>query len=155
MATQVLQPSAALAIRVLSDNYDIPFHMVCMEGAATTGAPFQLVDTGVNFIESGVQVGMTVWSSSNEAAKITAVYADTLDIDADIFSSGGGYTIFSSDNPGCLIRIGTGKNEPMKVTTQGGDVVTFTNLNAGMILPVRISRVWFSDTVVSNLVALW
>lgn len=42
----------------------------------------------------------------------------------------------------------------LKVTTQGGEDVTFGNVEAGT-LPISVTRVWSTGTTASNIVALW
>lgn len=58
-----------------------------------------------------------------------------------------------SGNNGCVLYIGGAGN--IKVTTAGGDTVTFTGLLAGMFLPVQVLRVWSTDTTATNIIALW
>ena len=48
--------------------------------------------------------------------------------------------------------VGTGGD--MKVTTVGGDVVTFTNLSAGSLMPVSVKRIWSTGTTASGIVGL-
>lgn len=42
----------------------------------------------------------------------------------------------------------------VKVTTTGGDAVTFVAVPAGSILPVRVARVWSTGTSATSIVAL-
>lgn len=58
-----------------------------------------------------------------------------------------------SGNNGCVLYVGGAGN--IKVTTAGGDTVTFTGLLAGMFLPVQVLRVWSTDTTATNIIALW
>ena len=46
------------------------------------------------------------------------------------------------------IYIGTGGN--LKVTTRDGTAVTFSNVQAGTVLPVRVDFVWTTGTTTSN-----
>lgn len=48
-----------------------------------------------------------------------------------------------------------GGSGDMKVTTAGGNTVTFVGLVVGTILPIRATRVWDDSTDATNLVALW
>lgn len=50
------------------------------------------------------------------------------------------------------LYVGTGGD--VRVTTSGGDTVTFRNVPAG-ILPVRIRRVFALGTTAADLVAVW
>jgi len=43
----------------------------------------------------------------------------------------------------------------VKVDTTGGDTVTFTGVTAGMILPVRVTRVYATGTTATNIVAVY
>jgi hypothetical protein len=158
MENQALQTSAGLAILFTSDDYDIPFHPVAAQGASSAGQSFALKDDGADFFALGIQVGMLIWNiDTAEAASITRVDVDSLGVSENIFTTSGlSYKIFSEKNPGCLIRAGNKDAGSVTVTTQGGDKVTFRNLSKGMILPVRISRVWTTDTdITESLVALW
>lgn len=78
------------------------------------------------------------------AAAVTT--SDTADIPSVSTQDGSG-------NNGCVLYIGGAGN--IKVTTAGGDTVTFTGLLAGMFLPVQVLRVWSTDTTATNIIALW
>lgn len=44
----------------------------------------------------------------------------------------------------------------VKVDTAGGDTaVVFAGMTAGQILPVRVSRVYDTDTTATDIVAIW
>ena len=43
----------------------------------------------------------------------------------------------------------------VRVTTAGGDTVTFTGVPAGAILPVRVRRVFSTSTTATTILALW
>lgn len=70
--------------------------------------------------------------------------SDTIDIPV----VNGGYT-----NSGCILYIGGAGNA--KVTTVGGDVVTFKGLTAGSTLQVKVVKLWSTDTTATDVVALW
>ena len=53
----------------------------------------------------------------------------------------------------CVLYIGTGGN--LRVMTEGGDDVTFSNVAAGAFLPVNVVRVYATNTTASNILALW
>ena len=56
-------------------------------------------------------------------------------------------------NNGCVLYVGgTGT---LKVTTIGGDDVTFTGVPAGTFIPVHVVRVWSTGTSATSIVALW
>lgn len=51
------------------------------------------------------------------------------------------------------IYVGVGGH--IKVTTVGGQEVTFTSVPQGAVLPVRAARVWSTGTTASSLIALY
>ena len=51
------------------------------------------------------------------------------------------------------VYIGAGGD--LRGIMHNGTEVTLRGLPAGMLLPIRISRVWATGTTASNLVALW
>jgi hypothetical protein len=51
------------------------------------------------------------------------------------------------------LYVGTGGT--LKVTTAGGDDVTFTGIVAGTFVPVQVVKVWATGTSASNIIALW
>jgi hypothetical protein len=56
-------------------------------------------------------------------------------------------------NNGCVLYVGG--DGDLKVTTIGGDDVTFVGVLAGTFLPVHVLRVWSTGTTATNIVALW
>lgn len=58
-----------------------------------------------------------------------------------------------SGNNGCVLYVGTGGT--LKVTTIGGDEVTFTGIVSGTFVPVQVLRVWATGTSAQNIIALW
>lgn len=53
----------------------------------------------------------------------------------------------------CVLYIGTGGN--LRVMTEGGDDVVFTNVLGGTTLPVNVVRVYATNTTATNIVAMW
>lgn len=49
--------------------------------------------------------------------------------------------------------VGVGGN--LRITTFGGQDVTFTGVQAGTLLPVAATRVWATNTTASGIVAVW
>ena len=43
----------------------------------------------------------------------------------------------------------------IRITTRAGTQITLTNVPAGALLPLRICRIWQTDTTATDLVALW
>ena len=60
----------------------------------------------------------------------------------------------SSDLPVAARSLYVGAPGDVRVTTVGGDTVTFTGVPAG-ILPVRAARVHATGTTASGIVAVW
>lgn len=54
-----------------------------------------------------------------------------------------------------LARVYVGGTGAVKVTTGDGDVVTFSGVPAGDVLPVLVRRVWSTGTTATNMVAVW
>jgi hypothetical protein len=51
------------------------------------------------------------------------------------------------------IYVGVAGN--VKVTTAGGNAVTFVAVPAGSILPVRAARIWATGTTATNLIGMY
>lgn len=154
MAYQKLQVQSALEVH-LSDNANIPNTSSIPASGTTTGTTTnKLVDSGETF-ESKVQVGDIVYNTSDAtAATVTAVDSDTqLTLNGDIMTSGEAYTIYRGEQGGCVLYVGVGGQ--VKVTTSGGDTVTFYNLNNGQFVPVNVKKVFATGTTATNLIALW
>jgi hypothetical protein len=58
-----------------------------------------------------------------------------------------------SGNIGCVLYIGGAGN--IRVTTAGGDDVTFNGVLAGTFFPVQVVKVWSTGTTATNIIALW
>lgn len=58
-----------------------------------------------------------------------------------------------TNDEGCILYIGS--MGIVRVLTIGGDDVTFTNVQAGTILQVRVVRVFQGGTTCQNILALW
>jgi hypothetical protein len=70
---------------------------------------------------------------------------------------GGAATFTNSDTinlptPSVIYVGGLGN---VKVTTAQGDEVTFTNVQAGNVLPVQVIRVWATGTTASSLLRIY
>lgn len=149
------------AINVIpSDTVNIPNPA----GLGTTGVSNStytdgLRDTTANFTTN--LLGAIVVNTTNNTIANVVGFGDitTLILDADIFVSGDGYAIYNSDNnQGCVIYIPAQSPALLKVLTVGGDVITFTecgDLNASMILPVNVLKVFSTDTELTDIIALW
>jgi hypothetical protein len=58
-----------------------------------------------------------------------------------------------TSNNGCVLYMGGNGN--VRVTTVGGDDVTFNGVLAGSFIPVQVVKVWETGTSVPNIIALW
>ena len=70
---------------------------------------------------------------------------------------GGAETFTNSDTinlptPSVIYVGGLGN---VKVTTAQGDEVTFTNVQAGNVLPVQVIRVWANGTTATSLIRIY
>jgi len=52
-----------------------------------------------------------------------------------------------------VIYVGSGGN--VKVTTASGDVVTFTGVLGGTVIPVQVARVWSGSTTATSMLAIY
>ncbi|MEM7523154.1 MAG: hypothetical protein AAF360_05220 [Pseudomonadota bacterium] len=59
-----------------------------------------------------------------------------------------------SDLPTVSRALYVGVAGDIRVATVGGDVITFRNVQAGM-LPVRVRRVYATETTAADLIAVW
>jgi len=55
-------------------------------------------------------------------------------------------------NNGCVLYVGLSGD--LKVTTAGGDDVIFRNVPVGFF-PVQVLKVWATDTIADEIIALW
>lgn len=157
----VFQSQYTRALKVIPSEYaNIPYPNSITSGITTGSGTASLIDSEADFISLGVQIGDIVYNTSNnQAATVSSVVSATeLLLNADIIpSSGTIYTVYnaspqSSNAPqGCYLYSEGVSN--IEVITLGGDRVTFTNVQAGQILPVQIVKL--ISTSDYGLVALW
>lgn len=154
MAYQKLQAYRALEV-IPSDTINIPNPaMLSVSSATTSNAPGKLIDTSQNFTTNGVKVGDIVYLAAAAGKVIAIDSADTLTVGIAV-SSGVSYTIYNASdapNNGCVLYVGAAGN--VKVTTAGGDDVTFTGILAGSFIPVQVLRVWATGSP-TGIIALW
>ncbi len=82
-----------------------------------------------------------------QASRAAAVVPnDTTDIPNPADASGLG-------NNGNVLYVGVGGN--LRVTTVGGDDVTFSNVQGGTFLPIQVVRVLATGTTADDIIALW
>lgn len=72
--------------------------------------------------------------------------SDTLNIPSASTEDGNG-------NNGCVLYVGGGGN--LKVTTVGGNDVTFVNIQDGSFLPIQVIKVFATGTTATSIVAIW
>ena len=155
--------SRALAV-IPTDNANVPFPAPVGSGTNTSAVANQLVNTSGNFINLNVKTGDIVYNTTDgTAATVVSVTSATVVVlNADIFgASGKAYTIYqaspqtSNGNPGCFLYVGGAGN--VKVTTICQDIVTFTAVPVGTVLPVQVVKVHSSGsgTTATLINALW
>jgi len=154
MSYQKLQVRSALEV-CPSDTANIPNTSSKPASGTTTGnVANKLVDSTASFL-STVKVGDIVYNTTDvTAATVTFVDSDTqLTLSSNIMATGEAYQLYRGDQGGCVLYVGVGGN--VKVTTSGGDTVSFYNLNNGQFVPVQVSKVFSTGTTATNLIALW
>ena len=118
--------------------------------AGTTG--LLLVVAGATFITDGVTAGDLVFQNSGAqaASRVASVDSETeiTVIATGIFTSGERIVILLQSTEPAVLYVGTSvaSTGTLKVTTMGGDIVTFNNLIAGSFIPVQISHIWDTGT---------
>jgi len=69
----------------------------------------------------------------------------------------GAFAITTSDTANlqnvAIVFVGVGGT--IKVTTANGDVVTFTGVAAGTVLPVQVLRVWSTGTTATTMIGIY
>jgi hypothetical protein len=153
--------SRALAV-IKSDNADIPFPADNSTGTNTSVVASSLVDSAATFVTNNVATGDIVYNiTDGTAATVVSVTSQTtLVLNADIFTATAKtfvvYTASpqtSNGNPGCYIYVGGAGN--VKVTTIGGDIITFTATPVGQVLPLQIIKLHSTGTTATLVNALW
>lgn len=157
MINDRLQGSVALQI-LPSDTIDIPnYSEKIIESTVTSVSADELVDSNADFISSGIEVGYIVYNlTQGTIATVTQVDdANTLSLSADIFDTvSDAFAVFESNpNDGALIYVGTGGD--VRVQLLGGGDVLLKNVNSGQFLPLKVTRVFATNTTATDLVAIW
>lgn len=155
------QFSRALEV-IKSDNSNIPFPAPVKSGTNTSVVANELVDNAGDFINAGVKTGDIVYNTtdSSSATVVSVTSATVIVLNADIFAaSEKSYTIYqaspqtSNGNLGCNLYIGGAGD--VKVTTIGQDIVTFTAVPVGSVLPVQVVKLHSTGTTATLVNALW
>jgi hypothetical protein len=152
--------SRALAV-IKSDNANIPFPAVVESGTNTSTGASQLIDSAATFVTNGVATGDIVYNTTDGSAATVVSVTDetTLVLNANIFAATAKtYAVYQASaqtglgNTGCYLYVGGAGN--IVVTTIGGDVLTFSGVTAGSVLPVQVTKV-ASATTATLINALW
>ena len=158
MAYEKLQASRAIAV-IPSDTVNIPNPATLAISSTTTGGVAnKLVDAAGDFVNRGVKIGDIIYNyTSSYAATVTSVDSATqLGITGAGMAPGRDYYLYASHdtpNNGCVLYVGVAGD--VKVTTAGGDDVTFTGILAGSFIPVQVVKTFDTLTTATNIVALW
>ena len=157
------QFSRALEV-IPTDNANVPYPAPIGSGTNTSAVTNQLVNTSGNFINLNVRTGDIVYNTTDGTAAtvVSVTSATVIVLNADIFAaSGKTYTIYQASsqttigNYGCFLYIGGAGN--VRVTTIGQDIITFTAVPLGTVLPVQVIKVHSlsSGTTATLINALW
>jgi hypothetical protein len=155
MAYQKLQGYRAWNVNK-SDNTDIPnIGIVGPSGTTTSASANQLVDTNANFTAETVQTGMIVVNTTDgtQTTVLSIENTTTLNVANNIMANAEAYQLYDGNQEGAVLYIGTAGN--LKVTTVGGDDITFQGVNTGAFFPVNVVKVWATGTSADNIIALW
>ena len=161
MSNQILQAGRALAV-IPSDNARIPYPQVVVTGAnSDVVSAGQLVDPNVEFTYVGV--GDVVYNLTDyTAATVTQVVdANTLNLNADIFTTYDcSYIIYQQSpqtgggNQGCVLYVGGAGS--LQIVTTGFDDVTLVGINAGSFIPIHVVQVKSAgEGTATSILALW
>lgn len=157
------QFSRALTV-IPSDNANVPFITDISTGVNTTVVASSLVASAAKFVTNHVATDDIVYNiTDGTAATVVSVTNETtLVLNADIFTATAkSFIVYQASsqtsfgNPGCNLYIGGAGN--VRVTTIGGDILTFFAAAVGQVLPVQVIKVHSSGsgTSATNIVALW
>lgn len=155
MAYQKLQGYRAWNVNK-SDNTDIPnIGIVGPNGTTTSAATNQLIDSNANFTAETVQTGMIVVNTADgtQTTVLSIENTTTLNVTNDIMPNAKAYQLYDGNQEGAVLFIGTAGN--LKVTTAGGDEITFQGINTGTFFPVNVVKVFATGTSADNIIALW
>ena len=155
------QFSRALEV-IKSDNANIPYPADNSSGTNTSVTVASLVDSAATFVTNNVATGDIVYNTTDGTAAtvVSVTNQTTIVLNADIFTATGkAFVVYtaspqtSNGNPGCNLYIGGAGN--VRVTTIGGDIVTFTAVPVGSVLPVQVIKLHGTGTTATLIDALW
>lgn len=163
----VFKTTFSRALRAYPSDYaDIPFINKITSGVSDAfPSNLKLVDNSAEFIKDNVKAGDIVYNETvGASATIVEVSSDVqLILNADIFTNPSElYTIYQASeqtglpNQGCYLYFGDSSGGKARVTTIGGDIITFYGILQGEVLPVQVTKLWMEDTSdVNKIIALW
>lgn len=173
ITNNTIQGTKALPI-FASDNAEIPTPNLqvnsTMTGKADGGAilvdstnPFIINPTGnAQFV---VNVGDVVFipSLSTSVTITEVISASQIRLNDPIADTGLEYQVYQqsaatgNSNTGCYIFVGTksGEEDALTCLTASNDYVTFKSIPVGTILPIKIKKVFSTNTTFGDLVAIW
>ena len=153
MAYQKLQVGTGVAV-VKNNSINIPNVAGPSVSGTTDGVgTSQLIDSTASF-DSNVLRYIVYNTTDGTASVVTKVESATpLTLKNDIMASGENYVLYADTNPGCVLYVGTGGD--LRVLTSSGADLTFVGIPDGSFLPVQVKRVFSTDTVADNIIALW
>tara|TARA_B100000902_G_scaffold108276_2_gene109963 strand:- start:4471 stop:4974 length:504 start_codon:yes stop_codon:yes gene_type:complete len=167
MAYQKLQAGRAWSVNP-SDNTDIPnTGLNSPTGTTTTGSATQLIDANrvgtdpsnmatLSFLLAGIKPGMIIVNTtdSTQTTVLSVVNATTLLVKDNVFAvTSKNYAIYGGAQDGAVLYVGASGN--IRVTTAGGDDVTFVGVQTGTFFPVQVVKVWSTSTTATDIMALW
>lgn len=152
--------SRALSV-IKSDNANIPYPADAASGTNTATGANQLIDSAATFVTKAIAPGDIVYNTTDGTAAtvVSVTNQTTLVLNANIFAATAkAYVVYQASsqttigNAGCYLYVGGGGT--LVVTTASGDIVTFTGVIAGTILPVQVIKLASASTATS-VIALW
>lgn len=152
--------SRALPV-IKSDNANVPYPDVVQSGTNTSTGASQLIDSAATFVTNVVAPGDIVYNTTDGSAAtvVSVTNQTTLVLNSNIFAATAkAYVIYQASaqtglgNTGCFLYVGGAGN--IAVTTIGGDILTFSGVAAGTVLPVQVIKV-ASATTATLINALW
>ena len=155
--------SRALSV-IPTDNANVPYPAQSASGTNTSVTVSSLVDSTATFVTKNVATGDIVYNTTDGTAATVLVVVNqtTLLLNADIFTATAkAYVVYtaspqtSNGNQGCYLYVGGAGN--VRVTTIGQDIITFTAVPVGTVLPVQVVKVHSvgSGTTATLINALW
>ena len=154
------QFSRALPV-IKSDNANIPYPADAASGTNTATATNQLINSAATFVTNAIAPGDIVYNTTDGTAAtvVSVTNQTTLVLNADIFAATAkAYVVYQASsqttigNAGCFLYVGGAGT--LVVTTISGDIVTFTGVPVGTVLPVQVIKLASASTA-TLVIALW